>query len=67
LKGVIDLNLNTVAAQEDFSQILALAKSTGDRKWENRASGELGIVAGVNGDERTAAAALLQAINTPRH
>lgn len=64
LKGVIDLNLNTAAAQADFSQILALAKSTGDRKWENRASGELGIVAGVNGDERTAAAALLQAINT---
>lgn len=64
LKGVIDLNLNTGAAQDDFSQILALAKSIGDRKWENRASGELGIVAGVNGDERTAAAALLQAITT---
>ncbi len=64
LKGVIDLNLNTGAAQDDFSQILALAKSIGDRKWENRATGELGIVAGVNGDERTAAAALLQAITT---
>lgn len=64
LKGVIDLNLNTAAAQDDYSQMQAFAKAIGDRKWENRASGELGIIAGVNGDIRTAATALLRAIST---
>jgi CHAT domain-containing protein len=64
VKGIIDLNLNTAAAQDDFSQMAILAKSIGDRKWENRASGELGIIAGVNGDVGTAAFALMKAINT---
>ena len=64
LKGIIDLNVNTAAAQDDFSQIQALAKAIGDRKWENRASGELGIVAGVNGDIRGAAVGLVKAIQT---
>jgi hypothetical protein len=64
VKGIIDLNLNTAAALDDFTQIQTLARSIGDRKWENRASGELGIVAGVNGDVGTAAVALLKAIGT---
>jgi CHAT domain-containing protein len=64
LKGVIDLNLNTAGAEEDFSQIAALAKSTGDRKWANRAAGELGIIAGINGNIGAAAVALLKAIST---
>ena len=64
LKGFIDLNTNTAAAQDDFSQILSLAKSINDRKWENRASGELGIIAGVNGDIGIAGMALFKAMNT---
>jgi CHAT domain-containing protein len=64
LKGAIDLNLNTTAAGEDWSQILTIAKQTGDRKWENRANGELGLVAGLNGDVGTAALALIKAIST---
>jgi CHAT domain-containing protein len=64
VKGIIDLNLNTAAALDDFTQIQTLARSIGDRKWENRASGELGIVAGVNGDVGAAAVALLKAIST---
>src|SRR5947209_3088158 len=64
VKGVIDLNLNTAAALDDFTQIQTLARSIGDRKWENRASGQLGIVAGVNGDVGAAAVALLKAIST---
>ena len=63
LKGTIDLNLNTAAAKEDYSQIRELAKSLGDPKWENRATGELGIIAGVNGDLGTAAVALVAAIS----
>jgi len=64
LKGTIDLNLNTAAAQEDFSQIATIAKSIGDKKWGNRAAGELGIVAGVNGNVGAAGMALLKAIST---
>ena len=63
LKGTIDLNLNTAAARDDFSQIAELAKSIGDQKWQNRAAGELGVVAGANGDIGRAGLALLAAIN----
>ncbi|MGI9074119.1 MAG: CHAT domain-containing protein [Bryobacteraceae bacterium] len=62
LKGTIDLNVDTAGAEDDFSQILALARSRGDRKWANRAEGELGIVAGINGDLGRAAVALHKAI-----
>jgi CHAT domain-containing protein/tetratricopeptide (TPR) repeat protein len=64
LKGTIDLNVDTAGAEEDFSEILVIAKSAGDQKWMNRASGELGIVAGLNGDLGTAAVALTKAIST---
>jgi len=64
LKGFIDLNTNTAAAQDDFSQVLALAKSINDPKWENRAAGELGIISGINGDIGTAGMALFKAMNT---
>jgi len=63
LKGTIDLNLNTAAAKDDYSQIRDLAKSIGDAKWENRAAGQLGIIAGVNGDLGTAGVMLFSAIN----
>jgi len=63
LKGTIDLNLNTAAARDDFTQIAEVAKSIGDQKWQNRAAGELGVVAGANGDIGRAGLALLAAIN----
>lgn len=62
LKGAIDLNVDTAGAEDDFEQILAIARSSGDQKWENRAAGELGIIAGVNGDLGRAAVALQGAI-----
>ena len=62
LLGNIDLNTNTAAALDDWNQILALAKKSGDQKWENRAKGELGLIAGVNGDIGTAAFALYSAM-----
>jgi hypothetical protein len=63
LKGTIDLNLNTAAAKDDFTQIAELARRLGDEKWQNRAAGELGIVAGVNGDLGMAGLTLLGAIS----
>jgi CHAT domain-containing protein len=62
LKGLIDLNIDTIGAEGDFTQMLSLAKSLGDQKWQNRAAGELGIVAGVNGDLGTASVAIRNAI-----
>ena len=63
LLGNIDLNTNTAAAAEDWNKVLAIARKIGDQKWENRAKGELGLVAGVNGDIGSAALALYGAIS----
>src|SRR5215475_10038391 len=37
LLGTIDLNLDSAAAFEDWTNVLTIAKSTGDKKWQNRA------------------------------
>jgi CHAT domain-containing protein len=63
LLGNIDLNTNTAAAAEDWNKVLAIARKVGDQKWENRARGELGLVAGVSGDIGSAALALYGAIS----
>ena len=62
LLGNIDLNGNTAAAEDDWKAVLAEATAAGDKKWQNRANGELGLVAGVNGNTGAAALALFQAI-----
>jgi CHAT domain-containing protein/tetratricopeptide (TPR) repeat protein len=59
---LIDLNIDTAGAEDDFTQMLVLAKSLGDQKWQNRAAGELGLVAALNGDLGTAAVAIRNAI-----
>lgn len=64
LLGIIDLNIDTVAAGSDWTQVLDVAKNARDLKWENRARGELGIVAGLKGDIGAAGSALLRAIAT---
>ena len=62
LLGNIDLNLDTAAAGDDWRQLLAVATAAGDRKWQNRANGELGLVAGLSGNIGAAGAALYQAV-----
>src|SRR4051794_10233641 len=62
LLGTIDLNLNTAGALDDWTQVLVIAKTIGDKKWQNRANGQLGLVAGLNGDIGAAGIALYQAI-----
>lgn len=64
VKGSIDLNLNSAAAKDDFRQILALAKQIDDKKWQNRAEGELGVIAGLNGNTAAAGLALLKAMQS---
>ena len=57
LLGNIDLNIDTRAGIEDWQEVLAIATSISDAKWQNRARGELGLLAGVNGDLASAALA----------
>src|ERR1700722_9859744 len=62
LLGTIDLNLDTAAAREDWTQLLTVATNAGDRKWQNRANAGLGLVAGLGGNIGAAGTALYQAI-----
>jgi hypothetical protein len=62
LLGTIDLNLDTAAAGDDWRKLLAVATAAGDRKWQNRANGYLGLVAGLNGNIGAAGGALYQAV-----
>lgn len=64
LLGVIDLNIDTEAAGSDWSQLLDVATAAHDLKWQNRARGELGIVAGLKGNIGAAGMALFKAIAT---
>ena len=62
LLGTIDLNLDTAAAREDWTELLSVATNAGDRKWQNRANAGLGLVAGLDGNIGAAGTALYQAI-----
>jgi CHAT domain-containing protein len=64
LLGVIDLNIDTPAASSDWKEVLQTATAAGDAKWQNRARGELGLVAGLNGNIGEAGMALFKAIAT---
>ena len=64
LVGLIDLNIDTAAAREDFSELLSVATAAHDLKWENRARGELALLAGVNGDVAEAGRGLFRSIAT---
>ena len=54
-KGYTDIEISPTATKWDWTQALKLAKSLGDRGWEERATGELGIIAFLQGDSRAAA------------
>ncbi|HEX7362229.1 MAG TPA: CHAT domain-containing tetratricopeptide repeat protein [Bryobacteraceae bacterium] len=54
VKGDIDLEIDTRTARRDWEQVQALAHSLGDKRWENRASAQIGITAFYDGDLQTA-------------
>ena len=62
VKGVIDMNTNTAAARQDWREVLALAKSLGDRVWQARATGWLGLLAFVDGKIAQAGKMVTEAI-----
>jgi tetratricopeptide (TPR) repeat protein len=49
IKGETDEDHDALLAETDWREALAIAKKLNDAKWINRANGELGIVAGLQG------------------
>lgn len=61
VKGDIDLEWDVQAAQLDWQAVRQLAKELGDKGWESRANGELGIVAFLKGNTGAATTLVQQA------
>jgi CHAT domain-containing protein len=62
LRGLVNLNLNTRAAQEDWTEVYGIASTTNDPIWQNRATGFLAIIAGVSGNLGAAGVTLVRVI-----
>jgi tetratricopeptide (TPR) repeat protein len=54
VKGDIDFEIDAGLAGQDWEEVLALSQKINDKKWIRRASGELGLVAFLEGDILTA-------------
>ena len=61
VKGDIDLEWDVLAAERDWREVRQLARELGDTAWENRANGELGIVAFLKGNTGAATTLVQQA------
>jgi len=65
VKGDIDGELDSGPMRQDWEAVRSLAQTLGNKKWQNRASGEIGFAAFLEGDLTTAtqmvAGALLNA------
>lgn len=66
IKGIVDLNTNTSAAEADWTEALRLAEELHDPIWAERATGWLGIVDFVNGKNAQATRRVLKAIAEAR-
>src|SRR5579875_1552373 len=62
VKGIVDLNTNTIDAERDWTEALAVANSLHDVTWQTRATGWLGILDFVNGNSAGAGAKVIGAI-----
>jgi CHAT domain-containing protein len=62
LKGYIELDLNTAAAKRAWTEALQIANSLGESRWATRASGELGIIAFLEGNTASAVSLVGKAI-----
>lgn len=62
IKGETDEDLDPSLSQRTWTEVLALAQRLNEPAWANRARGELGLVAFLQGDTNTAVVNLGQAI-----
>ena len=65
-KGDIDLEWDVQAALRDWQQVRQLAGELGEKGWENRAIGELGMIAFLKGNTGEATKSVQQALETAR-
>ncbi len=61
-KGMTDIEIDGVAAKRDWEQVQSLAKVLGEKGWANRARGELGLLAFLEGDSKRASLLLGEAL-----
>ena len=54
-KGYTDLEINPTSAKRAWTEAQRIAHTLGEAQWEARATGELGIIAFLEGDSRRAA------------
>src|SRR5690606_15165431 len=64
IKGETDTDLDPVLAEQSWRDALAIAERLGDKGWANRARGELGLVAFLQGNVNAAIIQLGQALKT---
>jgi CHAT domain-containing protein/tetratricopeptide (TPR) repeat protein len=62
VKGDIDLEWDVQAAQRDWQEARQIARELGHKGWENRANGELGIIAFLKGNTGEATTLVQQAL-----
>lgn len=62
IKGETDTDLDPALAEQSWREALATAEKLGERAWANRARGELGLVAFLQGDVSAAVIQLGQAL-----
>jgi CHAT domain-containing protein len=62
VRGDVNLEIDAPAAKDDWDAALETARRIGDRKWESRALGELGMIAFLLGDASTARLQVGQAL-----
>jgi CHAT domain-containing protein len=66
VRGDVNLEIDVPMAKDDWSAVLGLATELGDRKWQSRAQGELGMIAFLLGDAGTALSQVTQALMAAR-
>lgn len=62
IKGYTDLDLDSSSARRAWTEALSIASVLGDRGWELRAKGELGVIAFLEGNPARAVSLVGQAI-----
>lgn len=66
IKGETDEDYDALLAEQAWREALAIANRLNDAKWVNRAKGELGVVAGLQGRASEAMFAISSAIQTAK-
>lgn len=64
VKGDTDMDLDSNLALRDWSETMELAKRVGDKQWEARANGEIGIIDFLHGDSAAAMIKISSAITS---